>query len=601
MTDSAVAIDTASSPKLGTPDPVRVANDWIASLDAAFRAQDSAAVVTHFQEDGWWRDQLLFDWDLRTFHGTTAIANHLDQTLTTVGARNFVLADGYEVQLVEGPAGRVWIEGVYTLETAQARGKGIFRLTRAADEEAWKAWTLLTAMVEIKGFEQTTGVRRPVGVVHGASRGQKSWKELREEHLEYRDDDPQVVILGGGQGGLALAAQLGQLGVDALIVERNPRIGDSWRKRYKSLVLHDPVWSNHLPFMPFPETWPVFTPKDKLADWFESYVSTLDLNVWTGAEFISGEYDKVAGRWTISLRNENGEDRLLRPAHFVLATGVSGLPWSPTITDEQLFEGEVGHSSDFDGSSGYGGKSVIIVGACNSAHDIAHDLSEQGAQVTMVQRSNTHVMGSENGFAVLHAGVFGQDVMPIDDADMIAGSFPLPVVFQLHDEGATPEIARRDAELHAGLEKAGFRVNPASIQELFLTRGGGYYIEVGASRAIIDGKIGVRNGVEVDHFTKTGVVYTDGSTQNADVVVYATGYGNMTEVARLLLGDGVADQCKPVWGVDEDGEMSSVWRRSGSEGLWFMGGNLALIRPHSKLLALQIKAIEEGLAPRDLG
>ena len=339
----------------------------------------------------------------------------------------------------------------------------------------------------------------------------------------------------------------------------------------------------------------MFTPKDKLADWFESYVSTLDLNVWTGAEFVDGTYDDETGCWSISVRNSHGEARTLRPRHFVIVTGTSGLAWSPEIPNESSFVGEVSHSSSFDDSRDYEGKSVVIIGACNSAPDIAHDLAEQDAKVTKVQRSHTHVMSSEHGFAVLHDGVFGQDVMPLEDADLIATSFPLPVFFTIHDEGATPEIARRDSKMRAGLEKADFRVNPKGIQELFLGRGGGYYLEVGASEAIIEGRIGVKNGVEVDYFTESGVVYTDRTSQKADVVVYATGYENMREVARLLLGDEVADQCEPVWGVDDEGEMSGIWRRSGYDGLWFMGGNLSLVRPYSKVLALQIKAIEVDL------
>ena len=129
---------------------------------------------------------------------------------------------------------------------------------------------------------------------HGEQRARQSWLERREAEREFSDTEPQVVVVGAGQGGLTVAARLGQLGVDTLVVERNDRVGDNWRKRYHSLVLHDPVWYDHLPYLPFPDHWPVFTPKDKLADWFESYAAAMELNVWTGTEFLGGELRRRA-------------------------------------------------------------------------------------------------------------------------------------------------------------------------------------------------------------------------------------------------------------------------------------------------------------------
>eukprot|EP01049_Picozoa_sp_SAG25_P004514 SAG25_NODE_286_length_10355_cov_16.654544_5_plen_149_part_00 len=80
-----------------------------------------------------------------------------------------------------------------------------------------------------------------------------------------------LIIGGGGQAGLSLGARLRLLGVPYVIVEANQRVGDSWRARYLGLLLHDPVWYDHLPYMPFPASWPVFTPRDKIADWLEMY------------------------------------------------------------------------------------------------------------------------------------------------------------------------------------------------------------------------------------------------------------------------------------------------------------------------------------------
>ena len=596
MPDTSLAVNR---PKTTIPDPLPIVTEWLANANSAFRSGESQVVAALFTDTGWWRDRLAFSWDLRAMGGRSAITKYLDSHLAATTLERLTLSTEHPVSRIEGPGGRTWIEGFFDLETGVARGRGIVRLVDTDD--GWKAWTLLTTVTELKGFEESTRHRRPKGVEHGSTRSQVNWYERREQAVEFSTDDPQVVILGAGQGGLTLAARLNQLGVSNLVIERNEQIGDSWRKRYRSLVLHDPVWANHLPYLPFPTTWPVFTPRDKMADWLETYAHALELNVWTSTEFVSGEKDEDE-RWSVTVRRPDGEERVLRPAHFVIATGTSSIPLSPDISGQDTFVGDVCHSSDFDDSVDYAGKQVIVIGASNSAHDIAHDLVEQGAAVTMVQRSKTYVMSSQHGLAVQLAGVYEEDGPTIDDADLIAASFPLPVLFELQLEGATPEINRRDAEMLASLERTGFRTNQegTSVQELFHRRGGGYYLNVGASEAIALGRIAIRQGVEVDHFTADSVVYTDGTAQPADVVIYATGYQNMREVARGLFGDDVADACAPVWGVDESGELSGVWRRSGVDGLWFMGGNLNLVRPNSLLLALQIKAIEESLAPRTL-
>ena len=129
-----------------------------------------------------------------------------------------------------------------------------------------------------------------------ASFGRKPiWSETRaaEQAALGTTEQPYCLIVGGGQGGIALGARLKQLGVPTIILEKNARAGDSWRNRYRSLVLHDPVWYDHLPYIPFPDNWPVFTPKDKLADWLEMYVRVMELDYWTRAEAKHARYDEV--------------------------------------------------------------------------------------------------------------------------------------------------------------------------------------------------------------------------------------------------------------------------------------------------------------------
>ena len=188
--------------------------------------------------------------------GRDQVRDMLEHRLPDVKPRGWRIAEGEEASQSDETL-EAWI----TFETEAARGYGLIRLRNGA------MYTLLTTMVELKGFEEKAGFTRPLGARHGVHPGAKSWREEREEEAATLSltRQPYVVIIGGGQGGIALGARLRQLGVAAIIVEKNERAGDSWRKRYKSLCLHDPVWYDHLPYIDFPRNWPVFAPKTKSA------------------------------------------------------------------------------------------------------------------------------------------------------------------------------------------------------------------------------------------------------------------------------------------------------------------------------------------------
>ena len=165
-----------------------------------------------------------------------------------------------------------------------------------------------------------------------------------------------MLVVGGGQAGLAIAARLAQLQVDTLIVDRERRIGDNWRNRYHALVLHNQVHVNHLPYMRFPPNWPAYIPKDKLAAWFEAYVESMELNYWTATEFEGGTYDEKEGRWSVVLRRADGTKREMHPRHVVMATGVSGIPNLPDIPTLRNFGGTILHSSQYNDGEAWKGK-----------------------------------------------------------------------------------------------------------------------------------------------------------------------------------------------------------------------------------------------------
>lgn len=414
-------------------------------------------------------------------------------------------------------------------------------------------------------------------------------------------------MLGSGQAGLTSAARLKMLGVDALVIESNDRVGDNWRKRYHQLVLHDPVWYDHLPYIPFPPQWPVFTPKDKLAQFFEAYAALLELNIWTRTSLVDTQWDEAEKTWTVTVdrKREDGtvESRELHPRHIVQATGHSGKKNQPSFPGADTFNGDIFHSSEFPGARADGhGKQAVVVGSCNSAHDIAQDYLEHGYQVTIVQRSSTLVVSSHSVTNISLASLYAEHGPPVDDADLMFHSMPTPVL-KAAQIVLTKRLKENDREILEGLENAGFKVDygpdDAGSFIKYLQRGGGYYIDVGASRLIADGAIRVKQGQEIEKILPHGLKFADGTELEADEIVLATGYQNMKTQTRLMFGDHVADRVPDVWGLDQEGELRAIGQRTGHPGFWFFGGNLALCRYYSKLLALQIKGLEEGIFQTD--
>ena len=249
-------------------------------------------------------------------------------------------------------------------------------------------------------------------------------------------------------------------------------------------------------------------------------------------------------------------------------------------------------------SSRRAGKKAVVIGTGTSGHDIAHDFYEYGAHTTLIQRSSTYVLNSTTFTRMIFAGTYQEGGPPTEDADLISASTPNLLAGELSRD-VTARIAEADKDLLVGLEAAGFKlncgVNGGGISSLYLHRGGGYYINVGASELIAEGKIALKQGAEITRFTLGGIEFADGTVLEADIVVLATGYQNMRESARRILGDEVVDRVRSVWGLDDEGELCTIWRDSGFPHFWFMGGNLQQCRYFSKFLALQIKAIEEGL------
>ena len=579
--------------------PAARAQAWLDRLEAALAARDVAAALELFGPECFWRDMVAFTWNIRTFEGREAIGEMLDATLARVAPSRWRVA---------GLAGEAdgAIEALVEFETAAGRGRGHLRLRDG------RGWTLLTTLRELKGHEEKRGRTRENGVEHGIARGRRTWLERRQE--EERElgtsRQPYCVVVGGGQGGLALAARLRRLGVPTIVIERNARAGDNWRRRYKSLCLHDPVWYDHMPYIPFPDHWPVFSPKDQIADWLEMYARVMEIDLWTSSTCRRARFDEATREWEVEVERD-GRVHVLRPRHLVLATGMSGMPVMPDFPGMAEFRGTQHHSSAHGSGEAWAGKRCVVVGSNNSAHDICADLWEHGADVTMVQRSPTTVVRSETLMAFSWSHLWSEDALErgitTEVGDILAASIP----HRLVPRRAVPlyeSIRAHDAEFYARLEKAGFMLDfgedGSGISAKYARRGSGYYIDVGASELIIDGRIALRSGVEVARIAPDGVVLSDGSELPADLVVYATGYGSMNGWAAKLVSQEVADRVGKCWGLGSatakdpgpwEGELRNMWKPTRQDGLWFMGGNLAQARFFSLVLALQIKARHAGI------
>ncbi|MEM8700651.1 MAG: NAD(P)/FAD-dependent oxidoreductase [Pseudomonadota bacterium] len=573
---------------------------FLKSFGDALASGDIDAAVNHFQDDCYWRDLVAFTWNIKTVEGKDQVRDMLTSQLGAIGPSNWTLAEG-EVPTEEGGVITAWIQ----FETKLAR---CFGLVRLKDD---KIWTLLTTMVELKGHEEPKGFQRPLGAKHGAGKNRTTWKEEREREdaeLGY-SHQPYCVIIGGGQGGIALGARLRQLGVPTIIVEKNDRPGDSWRNRYKSLCLHDPVWYDHLPYIKFPENWPIFSPKDKIGDWLEMYTKVMELNYWTRSVAKSASYDAASGEWTIVV-DRDGEEVVLRPKQLVMATGMSGKANVPAFPGMETFRGDQHHSSGHPGPDAYRGKKAVVVGSNNSAHDICAALWENDVDVTMVQRSSTHIVRSDTLMDVGLGALYSEEAvnagMTTEKADLIFASLPYHILHQFQIP-AYAEMKKRDADFYAGLEKAGFWLDwgddDSGLFMKYLRRGSGYYIDIGASQLIIDHEVKLKRG-QVTEVVEDGVVLDDGSKLEADVIVYATGYGSMNGWVADLMGQEMADRVGKVWGLGSDttkdpgpweGEQRNMWKPTQQPALWFHGGNLHQSRHYSQFLSLQLKARMEGL------
>ncbi|KAG6872067.1 hypothetical protein C0995_013411 [Termitomyces sp. Mi166 len=511
-------------------DAKAIAKAWFAAFTRSVEAGDSQGVAKLIVNDGYWRDMLALTWDFRTFSGLPKITQFLADRLGSARPTAFALRDDAYLGLQQPYPDIAWINLFFDFETSTGIAFGIARLIPDAKGE-WKAHTIYTNLEDLKGFPEKIGTLRDASVNHG------KWVDNRKKEVEFVDKSPVVLIVGGGQSGLEVAARLKALDVPTLVVEKNQRIGDNWRNRYDALCLHDP-----------------------LANWLENYAEALELNVWTSSTVVNATQN--GDSWNVRISRGDGSERTFTVKHIVFATGLGSNDGTfSEYPGMDSFKGQILHSSRHKSAEDHLGKKVVVIGACTS-------------------------------------GVYSEDGLPTDIADRVTASFPHHFNVGLAQR-STKAVADLDKDLLDALRARGFKVN-SGIQgtgfgPLAWMKAGGYYLDTGASQLIADGKIKLKTGSLLESFTETGLKFEDGSELPADVVVFATGLGDSRAHIRKVVGEEVLKGVNPIWGFNPEGELNGVWRDMGVKGLWSMLGNLALCRFHSKHISLQIKAIEEGV------
>jgi len=586
---------TESSAMNDSRNPVAIGSRWLADFAVAVATSDPARLSALLEPGGHWRDVVSLTWANRRRSGDDVPGALLDAA-RTVGLRDLRLSERFPAPRFAKRSARDVLEVFFDFTVDAGEGTGIARLVPGADGN-WVAWIVFTSLQRLRRDAMPPDPGDPEEVYRDP---RDTWSRRREEEQRH-DGEPEVLIVGAGQAGLTLGAYLRHLGVDALLVEKNPRVGDNWRQRYDSLALHTPKQVVPLPFLTYPETFPMWIPKDQYADWLEHYASAMELNVWTGAEVTGAEYDAAEGRWTVRIARSDGSETVRRPPHLVLATGggYGSIPYIPDMPGLDEFGGEVLHTKHYVNGRAYAGKRAMVVGVSTSGHDVAYDLCEWGAKTTMLQRGTTVLVSPHMANQAFAPYLTGEQ--SIEELDLIGASGFIEPVTVAALQALTRQAVEYDRELIESVTRRGLRLDQGPDDTGWMLKSiklsGGYYINAGASFAIAEGRIAILDAAELERFDERGAVLRDGTHRPLDLIVLATGFLEPKEDVRAILGDEVAEKTGNVFRFDEEGEHTDMWRPTAQRGLWIMGGGIPTARNYGRYLALQLAAALRGLHP----
>ncbi|KAI8297624.1 hypothetical protein K4K61_012584 [Colletotrichum sp. SAR11_59] len=570
-------------------DAVQITTSWLTTLSQRF-AEKNFTLSDLFIENCWWRDIVALSWDFSCKQGQAAIAAYLSSAehgLSELEPNKF---GGLQPLLVNF-GGQVWIQSGFTFRTPHGEGKGLLKLMNVGVGE-WRAWTVFTQLERLdyqRELEKQRAACVPPALATNGTNGTDG-------------EELQVLIVGAAQAGLMLGARLQHMGIKTRLLERSSRLGDSWRKRYQSVTLHTPTYTDHWAFMKIPETWPRFLTGDKVAEFMEHYGQLMGLDIQYDSDVTKVTYDEVAKKYTVQVSTPEGT-RTLSAKHVVLATGLFGdEPIVPEFKGQESFKGQIYHSKHHRSAADIpdvGNKKVVVIGSATSGHDISADFVAHGAkEVTMMQRRAIYSISRESWENFMLA-LWEIPGLSTEEADIVGNAIPLAVIRKM-SIGLTKMMAAHDKVVHDGLKKAGLALKEGDdgygLADYQLIKGGQYYIDQGANQMIIDGRIKIKRCEEgVREFVEDGLVLADGTKLEADIVVLATGFQKETTTIEKLVGSEVSKRLRKFGQLDGEQERSGWWRSTGVPGFWYMTGSFMYCRQFSLPLALQIAAVEKGL------
>jgi len=540
--------------------PVSLPTTAIAENVDASKAAESVAHVLgkfyaeSFDENAVWRDTFAVTGTQRTFYGASTIATAWQEASSQVQPTNFVI-NSKLATITRLPTGPAWIDVPFVFETQtipQEECSGVLSIVPTEDKK-WKVWLMRTVLEQLKGYGDVDKIEPKFNAVNRVN--------------DHAPNEFDVVIVGGGHAGLSSAGRLQALGLNYVILEKNKRVGDSWKLRYSSAKLHTIREYSHLPSdRTFTDpNLPEWLSKDELAEGYYSWAKRFGINVWLETTLVSGKWDASKRKWSL-IADCGGAPKTLEASHIIFATGAgSQRPVKPNFADEQLYKGIQLHSVNYRDAFDWKGKHGIVVGTANTAHDVAEDMVEAGLKsVTMLQRSKTYVLPVEH-FQPIQARVYNEDT-PTELSDSMTNTGPI-AVGRLVAMTTLKWQADQEPERFDALERRGFRLERyGDITNHIYERMGGHYMDIGACAKIIDGRIRIKSDSLAVRFTENGLAFDDGSELPADVIVFATGFcGNLRDDVRTILGDDVADKVSDFWGLDDEGEPRGAYRPSGRE------------------------------------
>ncbi|KAK1655074.1 hypothetical protein BDP81DRAFT_308322 [Colletotrichum phormii] len=601
--------------------PTKIASGLIERFTSALKASDVTALEDcFFAEQAYWKDQLALTYHLRTIQQAGIIASSLIETNNLRGSEEIRL-DG-DASFSPITPTLQFIDCNFTFKTmnpaARCHGKIILLPQKPRGEyggsATWKIWVLSTRLEDFvfhpEDLSLLRGPAKQLGIL---------------EQFE-----TEVIIIGGGNSAVTVAARLKALGVESVMLDRNPSPGDNWALRYSAMKFHIPTAICTMAYLEYPKEqhFPHFLTRDELANQVKRYVETFNLNVVNSAKVMSTTFNQASKLYTVTFWSPTGR-RVAVARHLVQATGLgSQKPHMPPMADANLYKGVSVHSTAYRNAKDLkmlGVKSALVIGSANTAFDILEDCYAAGMKTTMVVRSPTYIFPVAY---VCDPAAHGNYEELGVEADKDSMAIPTNIEAQMV-RGHFSHLAFQEPDRYAALSKAGFPVLDSRSPECCLMvnlfeKGGGHYLDVGGTALISEGKAGVKANVEPVAFTATGLKFCDGSTLDADAVVWCTGFADRDarKTAAEMLGASttneinkmsgedqhgnngilgprdIAARLDATWGVDAEGEVRGVWKRqSRLDNYWVMGGDTRLQRWHSRTLALQIKADLAGILP----